>query len=159
MQSTRKTMLCTNVRNISRYIFFIKLNKSLGARLWLCRWSGWQLGFLEWQRVWQIAGASIDRVEGALAGGRLLLAVVDRLVVSETIQAGVNPPTNVTNGLPGGSHVNVLNMPFEPGQGRQTLVTGLASVLFLGGAGATWSQHKHLAPSKLPNALLMHSLS
>lgn len=53
----------------------------------------------------------------------------------------------------------ILNMSFEPGQGRQALVTGLASVLFLGGAGSTWSQHKQLAPLKLPNALLMHSLS
>lgn len=89
----------------------------------------------------------------------MLLAVVDRLVVSQTIQAGVYPSANVTHGLPGRSHVNVLDMSFEPRQGRQTLVTGLASVLFLGGAGATWSQHKQLAPSKLPNALLMHSLS
>lgn len=87
----------------------------------------------------------------------LLLAVVDRLVVPETVQAGVYPPANVTHWLPGGSHVNVLNMPFEPRQGRQTLVTGLASVIFLGGAGATWSQHKQLALPNLPNAVLMHS--
>lgn len=83
----------------------------------------------------------------------MLLAMVDRLVVPQTIQAGVNPPANVTHGLPGRSHVNVLDMPFEPRQGRQALVTGFASVLFLGGAGATWSQHKQLAPWKLPNAL------
>lgn len=87
----------------------------------------------------------------------MLLAVVDRLVVPEAVQAGVNPPANVTHWLPGGSHVNVLYMPFEPRQGRQALVTRLATVIFLGGAGATWSQHKQLAPSKLPNAVLMHS--
>lgn len=88
----------------------------------------------------------------------MLLAVVDRLVVSQTIQAGVYPSANITDGLPRGPHVNVLNVPFEPRQGGQALVTGLASVIFLGGAGATWSQHKQLARWKLPNALLMHSL-
>jgi hypothetical protein len=111
-----------------------------------------------WQRV--AAAASVDGEvgPGRLRGGRLLLlAVVDRLVVPEAVQAGVNPPAYVTHGLPGRSHVNVLNMPFEPRQGGQALVTGLASVIFLGGAGATWSQHKQLTPSKLPNALLMHS--
>lgn len=115
-------------------------------------------------RAWGPGGpgrASVDREERALAGGRgwrLLLAVVDRFVVAQTVQAGVNAPANVTHWLPGGSHVNVLNMSFKPRQRRQALVTGLAPVIFLGGAGATWSQHKQLAPSKLPNALLMHSL-
>ncbi|CAH4028182.1 unnamed protein product [Pieris brassicae] len=108
--------------------------------------------------VWQRFLASVDRVE-ALARGRLLLAVVDRLVVSQAIEAGVHASANVTDGFPGGPHVYVLYMPFEPRQRREALVTGLASVLFLGGAGATWSQHKQLAPWKLPNALLMHSLS
>lgn len=68
--------------------------------------------------------------------------MVDRLVVPEAVQAGVYPPANVTHWLPRGAHVNVLNMPFEPGERRQALVTGLATVIFLGGAGATWSQHK-----------------
>lgn len=95
------------------------------------RWLGWQLCFFEWQRVvWQRAGGagasgpwwpSVDREEGALAGGRgrlLLLAVVDRFVIPQRVQAGVHAPANVTHWLPRGSHVYVLNMPFEPRQGR-----------------------------------------
>lgn len=130
------------------------------------RWLTWQFGFFEWQRGWRGGregaaargpGASVDRVEGARARRRLLLAVVDGLVVAQAVQAGVYAPANVTDRLPRGPHVYVLNMPFEPGERGQALVTRLASVIFLGGAGATWSQHKQLAPSKLPNAVLMHS--
>lgn len=75
--------------------------------------------------------------------------MVDGLVVPQTVEAGVNPPAYVANWLARGAHVNVLNVSFEPGKRRQALVTGVTSVIFLGGAGATWSQHKQLAPSKL----------
>lgn len=90
------------------------------------------------------ARASVDGEEGPggrgrRRRGRLLLAVVDRLVVPEAIEAGVNPPAYVTDWLPGRSHVNVLNVPFEPCQRGQALVTRVASVIFVGGAGATWS--------------------
>lgn len=118
-----------------------------------------------WHRVGRTGGdgrrASVDREEGPLPrrrGGRLLLAVVDRLVVPETVQAGVNPPAYVAHWLARGAHVNVLNVPFEPGERRQALVTRVASVIFLGGAGATWSQHKQFSPIEAANALLMHSL-
>ncbi|CAB3227337.1 unnamed protein product [Arctia plantaginis] len=118
------------------------------------RWLGWQLGFFEWQRgcargaggawgAWGApalrGGASVHRVEGAWRCGRRLrlLAVVDGLVVAETVQTRVNPPANVTHGLSGRSHVNVLDVPLEPRQRREALVTRLTSVIFLGGACAT----------------------
>lgn len=94
---------------------------------------------------WRPRGGSVDGVEGAGRGRRGLLAVVDRLVVAQTVQAGVHALANVTHWLPGRSHVYVLNVSLEPRQRGQTLVTGVASVIFLGGAGATWSQHKPLA--------------
>lgn len=105
------------------------------------------------------ARPSVDREVGSRLRGRSrrrLLAVVDRLVVAKTVQAGVNPPANVTDGLARGAHVYVLNVSFEPRERRQALVTGVASVIFLGGAGATWSQQKRLAPRSLTyNALVV----
>lgn len=83
--------------------------------------------------------------------------MVDGLVVPQTVQAGVNPPANVAHRFPRGAHVYVLNVSFEPGERRQALVTRVASVIFLGGAGATWSQHKQFSPFEASNALLMHS--
>lgn len=95
-----------------------------------------------------VSAASVHGEEGPrLRGrGRLLLAVVDGLVVAEAVEAGVNPPAYVTDGLARRAHVNVLNVPFEPRERGQALVTRVASVIFLGGAGATWSQQKRLAP-------------
>lgn len=121
------------------------------------RWLGWQLGFFVWQRVCARGAPSVHRVEGAGRGCRRLrlLAMVDRLVVSEAVQTGVYPPANVTHGFPGRSHVNVLDVPLEPRQRREALVTRLTSVIFLGGACATWSQHKQLAP--MLRSRLMHS--
>lgn len=115
---------------------------------------GWQLCFVVWQGVRAPAGrASVDREEGPLGGrtggSRLLLAMVDRLVIAQAVQTGVHASAYVTDRLAGRPHVYVLNVPFEPGQRRQALVTRVTSVIFLGGAGATWSQHKQLAPSKL----------
>lgn len=148
-----------------RVTILFKLNEVLGARVWRFRWLGWQLSFLKWQREGGAPGpagrASVDGVEGARGRRRrlLLLAVVDGLVVAQAVQTRVDPPANVTHGLPGRSHVHVLDVSFEPRQGRQALVTRLTAVLFLGGAGATWSQVKQLAPSTLAfNALSYRSL-
>ena len=79
-------------------------------------------------------------------------------MVAQAVQTRVNPPAYVTHGLPGRSHVHVLDVSFEPRQGGKALVTWLTAVIFLGGAGATWSQHKQLAPSMLAfNALSYRS--
>lgn len=100
--------------------------------------------------AWRAARlASVDGVEGPGRGTgsrRGLLAVVDRLVVAQAVEAGVHPPAYVTDGLARRPHVNVLNVPFEPRQRRQALVTRLASVIFLGGAGATWHTTQAVSP-------------
>lgn len=83
---------------------------------------------------------SVDRVVGPGLRRRrlLLLAVVDALVVSQAVQARVDAAANVTDGLARGPHVDVLYVPFESREGREALVTGLASVIFPGGMAATY---------------------
>lgn len=58
------------------------------------------------------------------------VAVVDAFVVPQRVQAAVDPFANVADGLAGRPHVNVLYVPFEPGQRGQALVARLASELF-----------------------------
>lgn len=133
----------------------------------------WRFGGV-WQRfVWrafvsvtEVGGArrvSVDGEEGSLrrcgGGGsrRLLLAVVDGLVVAETVEARVDTAAYVTDGLARGPHVNVLNVPFKPRQRGQALVARLASVIFLGGAGATWHTIQLVSPTsrRIFNALCL----
>lgn len=155
-------MLIYKMLGTYRVTYYLNLTDIYGQEYGvLFRWLGWQVGLTYGTGSSVGRGRpSVDREEGPLAGRRgrrLLLAVVDGLVVPEAVQAGVNPSAYVAHWLARGAHVNVLNVPFEPGERRQALVTGVASVIFLGGAGATWSQHKQFSPIEASNALLMHS--
>lgn len=64
------------------------------------------------------------------------VSVVNALVVPQRVQTAVDPLANVADGLPGRSHVYILNMSLESGQRGQAFVAGLTTEF----VHTTWRQ-------------------
>lgn len=66
--------------------------------------------------------------------------MVDALVVAQTVQRAVDAFANVAHRLFGGSHVHILDVPFQTGQRRQVLVARIAAKVLGTAAYATGAE-------------------